>query len=166
MLGTQPLPESEVRFRQRYKKAPSFLTLHLGVRSDVIPPGGVAPESSAAIRPFLGSHCHHIVLEDWSKLEEPRGTLFVSIPTLLDPSLAPEGCHIFHAFTPEWLDTWKVPSRTPFIIVSPNSVHQGLDPIAYEAQKEEIASSVIERLDKVFPGLKDGVVFKCVSLRA
>ncbi len=31
------------------------------------------------------------MLEDWDIMEQPRGTLFVSIPTLLDPSLAPEG---------------------------------------------------------------------------
>lgn len=32
-------------------------------------------------------------------LQEPYGTLFVSIPSLLDPSLCPEGTHTFHAFT-------------------------------------------------------------------
>ena len=31
--------------------------------------------------------------------QEPYGTLFVSIPSLLDPSLCPEGTHTFHAFT-------------------------------------------------------------------
>ena len=44
--------------------------------------------------------------------------------------------------------------------LSYSASNQGLDPLAYEAQKEEVASNVIERLDKVFPGLKDGVVFK------
>jgi len=50
------------------------------------------------------------VLEDWSKMEDAGGTLFVSIPTVLDPSLAPEGHHIFHAFTPDWFENWKVKS--------------------------------------------------------
>jgi hypothetical protein len=31
--------------------------------------------------------------------QEPYGTLFVSIPSLLDPSLCPEGTHVFHIFT-------------------------------------------------------------------
>ncbi len=32
-------------------------------------------------------------------LQDPYGTLFVSIPSLLDPSLCPSGTHTFHAFT-------------------------------------------------------------------
>jgi prolycopene isomerase len=26
----------------------------------------------------------------------------------LDPSLAPAGRHIIHAFTPDWIDAWQV----------------------------------------------------------
>jgi prolycopene isomerase len=50
---------------------------------------------------------HHIVLEDWARMEDARGVLFVSMPTLLDPSLAPEGHHIVHAFTPDWVAAWQ-----------------------------------------------------------
>lgn len=55
-----------------------------------------------------GTECHHILLEDWNKMEDARGTLFVSIPTLLDPSLSPPGTHIVHLFTPDWIDSWQV----------------------------------------------------------
>ena len=41
-------------------------------------------------------------------MESPLGTLFVSIPTLLDPSLSPDGTHIVHVFSPDWIDNWKV----------------------------------------------------------
>ena len=41
-------------------------------------------------------------------MEKPKGTLFVSIPSLLDPSLAPPGTHIFHAFTPDWIEAYQV----------------------------------------------------------
>jgi prolycopene isomerase len=41
-------------------------------------------------------------------MEDPHGTLFVSLPSLLDPSLAPPGRHIVHAFTPDWIDNWTV----------------------------------------------------------
>ena len=30
---------AEKLFRQRYKKAPSFLSIHMGIRADVLPPG-------------------------------------------------------------------------------------------------------------------------------
>jgi prolycopene isomerase len=29
------IPENEAKFRQRYEKAPSFISLHLGVRGDI-----------------------------------------------------------------------------------------------------------------------------------
>ena len=86
------LPPSETAFFDRYKKAPSFLSIHACVDSAVLP---------------AGTQCHHIVLEEWGALEDARGTLFVSIPSLLDPSLCPAGTHIFHAFTPDWIDAWE-----------------------------------------------------------
>ena len=79
--------------RKRYKKSPSFLSIHMGVRADVLP---------------QGTQCHHIIVEDWGRMEDPLGTLFVSIPTLLDPSLSPEGTHIVHIFSPDWIDNYRV----------------------------------------------------------
>ena len=55
-----------------------------------------------------GTECHHIVVEDWAQMEEPGGTLFVSMPSLLDPSLCPEGIHLVHIFTPDWIHNWQV----------------------------------------------------------
>lgn len=43
-------------------------------------------------------------------MEEPHGTLFVSLPSVLDPSLCPPGTHIVHMFTPDWIEEWQVPS--------------------------------------------------------
>jgi prolycopene isomerase len=68
------------------------------------------------------------------------GTLFVSIPTLLDPDLAPADHHIIHAFTPSWLEDW-----------------QDLSPSAYEKQKEEQAGRMIDRLKQIFPDLDNGI---------
>ncbi len=79
LIPNEQTPDSETKFRGRYTKAPSFLTFHFGVKADMLPEG---------------CHCHHIIVEDWKKMEEPRGTLFVSIPTLLDPSLSPDGTSI------------------------------------------------------------------------
>ena len=66
----------------------------MGVKAEVLP---------------LDTDCHHFVLEDdWARLEEPYGRIFFSIPTVLDPSLAPEGHHTLHIFTSAWIDDWKV----------------------------------------------------------
>jgi prolycopene isomerase len=125
LIPPEFIPRAERKWRERYQKSPSFLSLHLGVEASVLPPE---------------SDCHHISVKYWDKMEEPEGTIFVSIPTLLDPSLAPEGYHIIHAFTPSWIDDWeKLPESE------------------YEAKKEAAAGRIIEDLEVLFPGLDAGL---------
>lgn len=125
LLPVDKIPVNEKRWQQSYQKSPSFLSLHIGVKKSVLP---------------QGTECHHILLEDWEEMTAPEGTLFVSIPTLLDPDLAPVGYHIIHAFTPHWIQDW-----------------QGLSVSEYEEKKEEAAWRIIERLEKIFPGLEAGL---------
>lgn len=125
LLPSQEMPISEENWQQRYQKSPSFLSLHMGVKAEVLP---------------AKTECHHILLEEWQKMADSEGTIFVSIPTLLDPDLAPKGYHIIHAFTPHWFADWS-----------------GLSPSQYEAQKEAASARIIERLEKIFPGLDAGL---------
>lgn len=125
LLPAEEMPHNEKKWQQNYQKSPSFLSLHIGVKESVLP---------------AGTECHHILLEDWEKMTAAEGTVFVSIPTLLDPDLAPSGYHIIHAFTPHWIDDWKK-----------------LSPSEYEAKKEEAAWRMIDRLEKIFPGLDAGL---------
>lgn len=37
LMRSQPLPQSEELFRKRYTKSPSFLSMHMGVRADLLP---------------------------------------------------------------------------------------------------------------------------------
>lgn len=121
LLPAEEKPFEEHKWQERYKKSPSFLSLHLGVEEDLVP---------------VGTACHHILLDKWEEMEQPEGTIFVSIPTLLDPDLAPKGYHIIHAFTPSWIDDWE-----------------GLSASEYEEKKEQAGWRVIDRLEKIFPGL-------------
>lgn len=125
LLPAKEMPNAERKWQQRYQKSPSFLNLHLGVKAEVLP---------------SGTECHHILLEDWGKMAAAEGTIFVSIPTLLDSDLAPDGYHIIHSFTPSGIEDW-----------------QGLSPSEYEQKKEEAAGRIIERLEKIFPGLDVGL---------
>lgn len=125
LLPVEKIPSNEKNWQQRYQKSPSFLSLHMGVKESVLPGG---------------TECHHIVLEDWADMTTPEGTLFVSIPTLLDPDLAPEGHHIIHGFTPHWVNDWE-----------------GMSAREYEAKKEDAAWRIIDRLEKIFPGLDAGL---------
>ncbi|NJR19076.1 MAG: carotene isomerase [Calothrix sp. CSU_2_0] len=132
LISPKDIPINENNWQQRYKKSPSFLSLHMGVKAEILP---------------IGTECHHILLENWEKMSDREGTIFVSIPTLLDPDLAPVGYHIIHAFTPNWLADW-----------------QGLSPSNYDTPskscaKEAAAERVIKRLEKIFPGLDTGLDF-------
>lgn len=131
LLPVEEMPAAEKRWRQRYQKSPSFLSLHLGVNAEILP---------------AGTECHHILLEDWEKMEDEQGTIFVSIPTLLDPDLAPAGHHIIHTFTPSWIENW-----------------QGLSNSEYQQKKEQAAEDLIERLEAIFPGLTPAVDYQEVG---
>ncbi len=131
LLPEADLPKKEKQWRKRYKKSPSFLSIHLGVKAEVLP---------------TDIECHHILLEDWQQMEDPEGTIFVSIPTLLDPDLAPEGYHIIHTFTPSWLEDW-----------------QGLTTQEYNEKKEDSAQRLIKRLESIIPGLEAGLDYKEVG---
>lgn len=128
LLDPDTQPRSETKWQQRYQKSPSFFSLHMGIKADALPPG---------------TECHHILLESWERLEEGEGTIFVSIPTLLDPSLAPPGHHILHVFTPSWMEDW-----------------QGLTPKDYAAKKEATANRIIDRLEAIFPGFSAGLDYE------
>ena len=127
LLPAADMPRAEKQWQTRYKKSPSFLSIHLGVAAEVLPPG---------------TECHHVILEEWGNMEKSQGTIFVSIPTLLDPSLAPAGHHIIHTFTPSWVEEW-----------------QGLSPSEYTQRKETAAEKLIDRLEQIFPGLNQGLDF-------
>lgn len=133
LLKDKELPEEEKNFQKNYVKAPSFLSIHMGVKASVLP---------------AGTDCHHFVLEDdWNNLEKPYGSIFLSIPTVLDPSLAPEGHHILHIFTTAGIEDWE-----------------GLSRKEYEEKKEVVANEIIRRLEKkLFPGLQDSIVLKEVG---
>ncbi|MBZ8182443.1 carotenoid isomerase [Oscillatoria salina] len=128
LLPPEKMPHAEKKWTKRYQKSPSFLSLHLGVKAEVLPPG---------------TECHHILLAEWDRMAESEGTIFVSIPTLLDPSLAPEGYHIIHTFTPSWIDDW-----------------QGLNSKEYQNKKELAAANLIKRLEVIFPDLEAGLDYQ------
>ncbi|MCS5700759.1 carotene isomerase [Cyanobium sp. FGCU-52] len=121
LVDAADTPAAERTWRRRYRPSASFLSLHLGIRADVVP---------------AGFHCHHLLLEHWQEMEAEQGVVFVSMPSLLDSSLAPAGHHILHAFTPSSIEAWK-----------------GLGPAAYAAKKQADAQRLILRLEAILPGL-------------
>ena len=128
LIDSTKTPTSENKWRKRYEPSPSFLSLHLGVDSDVVPEK---------------THCHHLILEDWNAMEDEQGVAFISIPTLLDQSLAPEGKHIVHAFTPSSMTEWE-----------------NLGSSNYLEKKNLCANHLIEKIERILPGLSKAISHK------
>ena len=71
--------------RQTTPECDSFMHLHVGI--------------DAAGLPDLA--CHYIVVNDWSLgIDAPQNLVLISIPSVLDPGLAPAGKHTIHVYTP------------------------------------------------------------------
>jgi phytoene dehydrogenase-like protein len=53
---------------------------------------------------------HHIIVNDWSKgVDAEQNVVLISIASVKDPSMAPEGKHVLHAYLPatEPYHLWK-----------------------------------------------------------
>ncbi|NTW63446.1 MAG: amine oxidase, partial [Chlorobiaceae bacterium] len=118
---------------EKFLRAPSWFQLYLGVDGSVIPEG---------------FHVHHILVDDWKTYDQTGGTIYFSAPTILDPSLAPPGKHIVHAFvtaeTSEWESFQKSDGQ-------------------YRRAKEDFARTVIARTEKILPGLAGSIELQVLA---
>ena len=128
LIAIQNVPKSELKWSETYKPSPSFVSIHLGVEKNLI---------------SNNFNCHHIIVKNWDELESEKGVIFVSIPTLLDPSLAPEGKHIVHAFTPSSISEWE-----------------GLSRKEYLQKKEQYFSFLVEKISTILPNLEENIDHK------
>ncbi|MEN9871113.1 MAG: hypothetical protein RLZZ171_2101 [Cyanobacteriota bacterium] len=121
------LPSSFVRERANTPECESFMHLHLGIDATGL-------EDLA---------CHYIVVNDWDLgITAPQNVIVMSIPSVLDPSLAPAGKHGIHVYTPgnEPYELWA-----------------GLDRRneAYQQLKQERAEVMWQALERVIPDIRD-----------
>jgi len=128
LINFSNTPPNEFKWSKNYKPSPSFVSIHLGVEKTLI---------------SEDFNCHHIIVENWEELENEKGVIFVSIPTLLDPSLAPEGKHIIHAFTPSSIKEWENLSRKDYL-----------------HKKEKYFSFLVEKISKIIPNLDNNIDHK------
>ena len=122
------VPQNEYKWSETYKPSPSFVSFHLGFNKNLI---------------NENFNCHHIIVENWAELEREKGVIFISIPTLLDSSLAPESKHILHAFTPSSMNEWEHLSREEYI-----------------EKKQEYFSFIIKRINKIIPDIENNIDHK------
>ncbi|MGB3202736.1 MAG: NAD(P)/FAD-dependent oxidoreductase [Nodosilinea sp.] len=130
------LPKAFVEERQATPECHSFLHLHLGID------GANLPEDLA---------CHYITIEDWERgVDAPQNLIVMSIPSVLDPSLAPPGKHTIHVYTPA---------------TEPYDLWQGLDrrSDAYAALKKKRAESLWRALERIIPNVRQRVEVELVG---
>ncbi|KAI7837615.1 hypothetical protein COHA_008541 [Chlorella ohadii] len=104
----------------------SFVHLHLGIDATGLP---------------ADLECHHLLPNEWGNFEAPQNVINVSIPTVFDPSLAPPGKHLIHAYTAgnEPYELWEGVKRgTP----------------EYAALKEERSQCLWAALEKIIPDVR------------
>jgi len=119
----------------------SFMHLHLGVRADALPKD-LPPQWT--------------VVNSWDvPIDHPGNVIVVSVPSLLDPSLAPEGHHCIHAYTAgnEPFSAWEQFEA---------SDNYRTDP-AYLKLKEERAEPMWEAIMRRAPDVKRGIVVEQIG---
>jgi len=117
----------------------SFIHLHAGIDATGL------PTSPSAELPAQWA-----VVNTWAKktpgspgaaVEDPRNVVLVSVPSMLDPSLAPPGKHVLHAYVPAtepWAD-WE-------------SLERGSE--EYKRKKAEAADFLWTAVEKYIPGAR------------
>ncbi|WP_416670724.1 phytoene desaturase family protein [Egbenema bharatensis] len=127
LLPEGAMPKSFLAKRQATPECDSFMHLHLGI-------SGELP---------LDLPCHHIAVQDWAQgVTAPQNVVLISIPSLIDPSLAPPGKHVIHVYTP---------GNEPY------ALWQGLDrrSEAYAQLKQERSAVMWQALERIIPDIRD-----------
>ncbi|MEM7554512.1 MAG: NAD(P)/FAD-dependent oxidoreductase [Cyanobacteria bacterium P01_A01_bin.84] len=127
LLPSYALPESFQQQRQQTPQCESFMHLHLGI-------------DAKDIRSDLA--CHYIVVNDWEKgIAATQNAILISIPSVLDPSLAPPGKHAIHVYTPgnEPYSIWKGMNRKS---------------TEYLQQKQRRSQVMWQALERIIPDIR------------
>lgn len=128
LLPEGALPKDFRQNRESMPECDSFMHLHLGI-------------DGAGLRSDLA--CHYIVVNDWQKgITAPQNVVVVSIPSVLDTSLAPALKHVIHVYTP---------GNEPY------SLWEGMDrkSEAYVRLKEQRSQVMWQALERVIPDIKE-----------
>ncbi len=132
LLEEEPLSP---RWRRRMSATPacaSFLHWHLGLDGDDLGPLPI----------------HHVWVGDWSRgIQAERNVVVLSMPSLLDPALAPPGHQVLHGYTPanEPWELWKDLDRGS---------------LAYAQRKVERCSVFHRVFDAIVPDWRERVVIE------
>lgn len=124
------LPPKFRRFVQKRQATPecdSFMHLHLGIDATGL-------DDLA---------CHYIVVNDWSQgIDAPQNLVLISIPSVLDPTLAPPGKHTVHVYTP---------GNEPYPLWAGLDRHS----VEYAQLKQQRAEVMWQALARIIPDIRN-----------
>eukprot|EP00521_Asterionellopsis_glacialis_P002736 CAMPEP_0195260350 /NCGR_PEP_ID=MMETSP0706-20130129/8525_1 /TAXON_ID=33640 /ORGANISM="Asterionellopsis glacialis, Strain CCMP134" /LENGTH=257 /DNA_ID=CAMNT_0040314059 /DNA_START=12 /DNA_END=785 /DNA_ORIENTATION=- len=128
------LGKSSIASKDAVPLCKSFMHLHLGIQADLIPED--APPQWTVVR-------------DWSLgIDAPGNVVVVSVPSKLDPSLAPDGHHVIHAYGAgnEPYSVWE-----PFAGLSKSERDSSAE---YQRLKKERAQPIWDAIAKRAPAVQ------------
>jgi phytoene dehydrogenase-like protein len=129
LLQPEDLPPSYRQAALNTKAVDSFMHLHLGIKA-------------SGLENLTG---HHVVVRDGSEdITVPGNTCMISIPTVWDATLAPEGHHVVHAYTLEPCAGWERNN-------------------GYEEKKRQKAQSLYQALERIIPDIGDRLVLELIG---
>jgi prolycopene isomerase len=129
LVGFEHLPERYVKRLRRMKPSVSAVMVYSACTLPV-------QESGLASEVFVYDHWDHN--ETWADVEAGRlGGMWLSVPTLHDPSLAPDGEHLV-----------MLTSLIPYDIGEP-----------WSEAKPRYEELLVDRVEKLLPGYRDSITF-------
>ena len=110
----------------------SFVHLHLGINAS-----GLAADLES----------HYTVINQWDPIDAEQNHVIISVPSTLDPQLAPPGCHVIHAYAA---------ANEPYFLYedltgSPNRA-------AYEELKKKRCDFLYKAVEKAIPDVRSRVI--------
>ena len=129
LLKPEDLPKSYRKTALATPAVESFMHLHLGIRAQ-------------GLENLTG---HHVVVHQPTQdITTPGNTCMISIPSVWDTDLAPQGHHVIHAYTLEPHAPWERDR-------------------AYQTRKQEKAQTLYRAIERVIPDIRDRVVLELIG---
>jgi len=129
LLQPEDLPPEYRRQALATPAVESFMHLHLGIKAD-------------GLENLTG---HHVVVHSSDvDIATPGNTCMISIPSVWDPTLAPAGHHVIHAYTLEPFTGWERDR-------------------AYAQKKEARSQPLFRALERIIPDLRQRIVLQLIG---
>ena len=126
----------------------SFVHLHIGINATGLP---------------VDLESHYSVINTWSDIEVDQNHVIISIPSVLDPGMAPKGCHVIHAYAA---------ANEPWHLYEDHDINQGTSPgptigsnrksrgdkDSYKKLKKERCNFLWKAIERSIPDVRERVI--------